>query len=58
MHESRDPIEELVHVYVDGAFNRQELEAQGPVACPAGVLVDAPDSVVRDIEFAGAESSI
>lgn len=60
MHESRDPIEESVHVYVDGAFNRQELEAQGLAACPAGVRVpvDAPDSVARDIEFAGAESPI
>ncbi|MFN9262068.1 MAG: dienelactone hydrolase family protein [Acidobacteriota bacterium] len=28
MHESKDPIEELVHLYVDGAFNRRELVAR------------------------------
>ncbi|MFO0503283.1 MAG: dienelactone hydrolase family protein [Acidobacteriota bacterium] len=28
MHDSKDPIEELVHLYVDGAFNRRELVAR------------------------------
>jgi len=80
-----DPVHELVHLYVDGAFNRRELvslvtkllgstaaatvalstfqeemQAQPPQACPAGVQVpiNTPDIVAQDIEFAGEASKI
>ena len=79
MYESKHPIDELVHLYVDGAFDRrelvqrvvrvtgslaaalvalggfEELRAQAPSVCPAGVSIpaDAPDLEGRDVEFAG-----
>lgn len=83
--ENNDPVHELVHLYVDGAFNRrelvsrvtkilgstaaavtalssfqEELQAQPPQACPAGVQVpiNAPDVVAQDVEFAGEASKI
>jgi len=83
--ENNDPIHELVHLHVDGAFNRrelvsrvtkllgstaaavtalssfqEELQAQPPQACPAGVQVpiNAPDVVAQDVEFAGEGSRI
>lgn len=83
--ENNDPVHELVHLHVDGAFNRrelvsrvtkllgstaaaltalssfqEELRAQPPQACPAGVQVplNAPDVVAQDVEFAGEGSKI
>lgn len=41
MHENNDPLHELVHLYVDGAFNRRELVARVTkmLGSPAAALV-------------------
>lgn len=48
MYESKDPIDELVHLYVDGAFNRRELFSRvarktGSMAAAAAALSIYPE---------------
>jgi len=48
MYESKDPIDELVHLYVDGAFNRRELFSRvarktGSMAAAAAALSVYPE---------------
>ncbi len=54
MYESKDPIDELVHLYVDGAFNRRELF--GRVACKTGSMAAAVAALSLYPEVQAAEN--
>ena len=84
MYDEQNPISGLVHLYIDGAFDRRELvrrvarytgsiaaaitalsgfeimHAQAPSACPDGIRVpvDAPDLIVREVEYPGEDSKL